>query len=149
MSGYELSFIDINGEDNSKLFFEKECDILEWVKNSYCLSDEDVEHFRIVKYLPNVTHSFDISYKYVSEEDLAKVKKSIENVGGKIAGVIINKIPIKPEEYKSTYYYGSTTSVEPTRRHQKADYQFETTGNIEENKKQEITEQLNEYLKNK
>ena len=56
---------------------------------------------------------------------------------------------IKPEEYKSTYYYGSTTSVEPTRRHQKADYQFETTGNIEENKKQEITEQLNEYLKNK
>lgn len=89
------------------------------------------------------------AYKSTKKEDLAKVKKSIENVGGKIAGVIINKIPIKPEEYKSTYYYGSTTSVEPTRRHQKADYQFETTGNIEENKKQEITEQLNEYLKNK
>ena len=75
------------------------------------------------------------AYKSTKKEDLAKV--------------IINKIPIKPEEYKSTYYYGSTTSVEPTRRHQKADYQFETTGNIEENKKQEITEQLNEYLKNK
>lgn len=89
------------------------------------------------------------AYKSTKKEDLAKVKKSIENVGGKIAGVIINKIPIKPEEYKSTYYYGSTTSVEPTRRHQKTDYQFETTGNIEENKKQEITEQLNEYLKNK
>ncbi len=39
--------------------------------------------------------------------------------------------------------------MEPTRRHQKADYQFETTGNIEENKKQEITEQLNDILKNK
>ena len=99
MSGYELSFIDINGEDNSKLFFEKECDILEWVKNSYCLSDEDVEHFRIVKYLPNVTHSFDISYKYVSEEDLYKNGDEVSVFG--FVGEFI-----KAEDGKALVHFG-------------------------------------------
>ena len=38
------------------------------------------------------------SYKSTKKEDLEKVKKSIENVGGKIAGVILNKIPVKAKE---------------------------------------------------
>ena len=37
--------------------------------------------------------------------NLKNVQKNIENVGGKIAGVVINKIPTSLKKYKSRYYY--------------------------------------------
>lgn len=49
-------------------------------------------------------------------ENLDKVKKTIENVGGKIAGVVLNKVPMTAKRYEDAYYYGSKagrmTSVE-------------------------------------
>ncbi|MFR2535238.1 MAG: polysaccharide biosynthesis tyrosine autokinase [Clostridia bacterium] len=48
------------------------------------------------------------AYKETKMDDLEKVKKDIENVGGKIAGVVINKMPVTQKEYYTTYYYGST-----------------------------------------
>jgi capsular exopolysaccharide synthesis family protein len=91
------------------------------------------------------------AYKSTKKDDLAKVKKSIENVGGKIAGVIINKIPVKPEEYKSTYYYGTSTAVEPApkRKYHRDEYVFKTDEVMKEEKKREITDQLNEFLNKK
>jgi len=47
------------------------------------------------------------AYKFTKKDNLEKIKKSIENVGGKIAGVVINKIPVNIKKYKSTYYYSS------------------------------------------
>ena len=41
-------------------------------------------------------------------DNVSKVKKAIENVGGKVAGVVVNKIPQTSKKYESTYYYGST-----------------------------------------
>ena len=41
-------------------------------------------------------------------DNVAKVKKSIENIGGKVAGVVVNKIPVSASKYEGTYYYGST-----------------------------------------
>ncbi|HOZ54484.1 MAG TPA: polysaccharide biosynthesis tyrosine autokinase [Clostridia bacterium] len=38
-------------------------------------------------------------------DDLKKVQKDIENVGGKIAGVVINSVPIDTKKYASSYYY--------------------------------------------
>lgn len=38
-------------------------------------------------------------------EDLKKVQKDIENVGGNIAGVVINSVPINTKKYASSYYY--------------------------------------------
>ena len=38
-------------------------------------------------------------------DDLKKVQKDIENVGGKIAGVVINNVPINTKKYASSYYY--------------------------------------------
>ena len=35
---------------------------------------------------------------------LKKVKNDIENVGGKIAGVILNKVPISTKKYEESYY---------------------------------------------
>ena len=44
-------------------------------------------------YLSNITDSTIIvaTYGKVRQEDLLKTKKEIENVGGKISGIILNK----------------------------------------------------------
>lgn len=45
------------------------------------------------------------SYKTTKMGDVEKIKKSIENVGGKIAGIVINKIPVSAKKYENSYYY--------------------------------------------
>lgn len=45
------------------------------------------------------------SHKTTKIEDLKTIQKNIENVGGKIAGVVINKIPTSLKKYNSKYYY--------------------------------------------
>ena len=46
------------------------------------------------------------AYNLTKKEDLVKVKRNIENVGGKIAGVVFNKVPGKSKAYRYGYYYG-------------------------------------------
>lgn len=46
------------------------------------------------------------AYNLTKKEDLIKVKRNIENVGGKIAGVVFNKVPVKSKAYRYGYYYG-------------------------------------------
>ncbi|MBR3249263.1 MAG: polysaccharide biosynthesis tyrosine autokinase [Clostridia bacterium] len=46
-------------------------------------------------------------------DNVARVKKSIENVGGKVAGVVVNKIPVSASKYEGTYYYGGYGSTAP------------------------------------
>ncbi len=43
------------------------------------------------------------------KEDLKRVVTNIQNVGGKIAGVILNKIPIVAKKYEERYYYYGST----------------------------------------
>lgn len=50
------------------------------------------------------------SYKETKMDNLQKIKKDIENVGGKVSGVIINRVPISQKKYENTYYYGSSSS---------------------------------------
>ena len=53
------------------------------------------------------------AYKQTKIDSLKKLKKDIENVGGKIAGVVMNKMPISQKDYYATYYYyGSTSSMD-------------------------------------
>lgn len=88
------------------------------------------------------------SHKSTKKEDLEKVKKSIENVGGKIAGVILNKIPVKAKEYSSSYYYGNTKNS--NRKHGRFDESIALPENrISEEKQEEILSQLNQYINNK
>lgn len=47
--------------------------------------------------------------KSTKKEDLKRIIGNIQNVGGKIAGVVINKIPMNAKKYDQSYYYGSTT----------------------------------------
>ena len=57
------------------------------------------------------------AHKITKIDDLNQVKRNIQNVGGKIAGVILNKIPSTRKEYKAGYYYENaivtSKSVEP------------------------------------
>lgn len=48
-------------------------------------------------------------YNQTKKEDLEKVKKDIENVGGKIGGVVVNKIPVSVKKYNEAYYYSKTS----------------------------------------
>ena len=43
-------------------------------------------------------------YKSTKIDSIKQLKKSIANVGGKIAGVVLNKIPNKKSDYSSGYY---------------------------------------------
>lgn len=48
------------------------------------------------------------SEKETKKEDLKKTITNINQVGGKISGVILNKIPVSTKKYEQTYYYGHT-----------------------------------------
>lgn len=47
------------------------------------------------------------SYKQTKKANLQKTIKSIKNVGGNIAGIVLNKIPVDAKKYQKSYYYGS------------------------------------------
>ena len=48
------------------------------------------------------------AYKQTKKDILGRIIRNIQNVGGKIAGVVINKMPITAKQYSEKYYYGST-----------------------------------------
>lgn len=43
-------------------------------------------------------------------EDLNKAKESIEHVGGKVAGIVLNKVQMTTKTYSNSYYYGEKLS---------------------------------------
>ena len=50
------------------------------------------------------------AHKQTKKDDLQKIVTNIQNVGGKIAGIVLNKIPVSVRKYEQSYYYGSTSS---------------------------------------
>ena len=44
------------------------------------------------------------------KDDLRRIVDNIEKVGGKIAGVVLNKVAISAKKYEQSYYYGSSSS---------------------------------------
>jgi Mrp family chromosome partitioning ATPase len=49
-----------------------------------------------------------------ARDSVLKLKKAIENVGGKIAGVVLNKVPMKGREYTYQYYREMDPNVKKT-----------------------------------
>lgn len=49
------------------------------------------------------------SHKQTKKDTLQKIVTNIQNVGGKIAGIVLNKIPVSAKKYEQSYYYGSTS----------------------------------------
>lgn len=56
------------------------------------------------------------SHKNTKIEQLKQVKRNIENVGGKIAGVVVNKIPTEQKSYSGGYYYENAVAIESKKR---------------------------------
>lgn len=80
-------------------------------------------------------------------DNVEEVKKGIENIGGKVAGVVINKIPISAKRYEKTYYYGSSSRENQTKDKRKnvGNYkEYEDT----ENKNMEKFETVKQKIKN-
>lgn len=44
-------------------------------------------------------------YNKTKIEELLKAKKDIQNVGGRIIGAVLNKVPVNNREYENKYYY--------------------------------------------
>ena len=45
---------------------------------------------------------------YTKKDALKKIVNNIKNIGGNIAGVVLNKVPTNAKKYEESYYYGST-----------------------------------------
>ena len=83
--------------------------------------------------------------KETKKEDLKRVIKNIKNVGGKIAGIVVNKIEIDAKKYEQSYYYGSTSLAETkpkSRAAKKASKEmYDRASSIIENKKEPAIEE--------
>lgn len=59
-----------------------------------------------------------VAHQETKMDNLNKVQKAIKNVGGNIAGVVINKIPVSVKKYQDGYYggyYGNSQDIAKTK----------------------------------
>ena len=112
------------------------------------------------------------AYKQTKKDALQRIVKNIKNVGGKVAGVIVNKVPTSSKKYgEKYYYYGNETlpvvskknqdditrrAVNQARRNE-VDNRHKETDEIKRNtntsedansKTNDILKQINSYLEN-
>lgn len=81
------------------------------------------------------------SYKSTKMGEVEKIQKMIENVGGKIAGIVINKIPVAAKKYESTYYYGNhDNKKKKTNKKKKQEEKKEKSIDVEDVIEKEIEE---------
>ena len=74
------------------------------------------------------------AYNLTKKEALERVIKNIQNVGGKLAGVVVNKMPMSGKKYEQKYYYYGK-EAEPSKKKRNA----KGKRKVEEINKQRIT----------
>ena len=78
------------------------------------------------------------AHNQTRKDDLERVVKDIKNVGGNIAGVVYNKIPVSIKKYNQTYYYSSnitTTKNQPDYEADRRKLQQRTQNALSQNSK--------------
>lgn len=63
-----------------------------------------------------------VAHQETKRENLDKVQRSIKNVGGNLAGVVINKIPMTVKKYQDSYYgeyYGNQQDLAKSQKSNK------------------------------
>ena len=58
--------------------------------------------------------------KKTKKEDLKKVINNIEQIGGKLAGIVVNMIPTTYRIYEKSYYYGASSKSKTSKEKKKA-----------------------------
>ena len=85
------------------------------------------------------------AHKTTKKDALQRVIKSIKNVGGNLAGVVINKVPISAKKYEEKYYYyGKEKEEQHKKRNSKVKERFKSE-TMYANKDEEIEEQNTEF----
>ncbi len=154
---YLLPSGNIPPNPSELLMSDKTLALLEEVKNNFdvvifdgapCLLVTDSTIIsRIVDNTVLVT-----SYKYTKIDDLKEATKRIKRVGGKIAGVILNRVEISNKKYENKYYYASSnvpsTSVKsspkmkrPRDEEEESDKQRRVKDAVEINKPKRLREE--------
>ena len=49
------------------------------------------------------------AHKETKKDNLEKIIRNVQNVGGHLAGVVVNKMPVSVKKYNENYYYASTS----------------------------------------
>ena len=87
-----------------------------------------------------------VSHKYTKVDDLKEAKKRIKSVGGKLIGVVLNRVEISSKKYADKYYYAnnmmSSTNVKRAKHR-------EITEEVEEVKPRKESSREREYIKPK
>lgn len=73
------------------------------------------------------------AHNQTKRDDLQKIIRDIKNVGGNIAGVVYNKIPVSAKKYNETYYYSSIS--QKAQSNNKPEYEYKTRKEIDNQKK--------------
>ena len=84
-----------------------------------------------------------VAHQDTKMDNLNKVQRSIKNVGGNVAGVVINKIPLSVKKYQDSYYgeyYGEAQEVMQVRNTTNQDLYLRGKATIldDRNKKKEM-----------
>ena len=95
---------------------KKQCDLIIIDSTPSKLVTDSVILSRIVDSTIVVT-----AHNQTQKDDLEKVVRDIKNVGGNIAGIVYNKIPVSAKKCNDTYYYASTSKSSRT----KMDYKYD------------------------
>lgn len=89
------------------------------------------------------------SYKTTKMGDIEKIKKSIENVGGNIIGIVINKIEISAKKYENSYYYGHKNKTkEDLKKVENKEYEHIKENMRNRKQKESLTKQNKQETKN-
>ncbi len=85
------------------------------------------------------------AHKETKKDNLEKIVRNIKNVGGNLAGVVINKMPVSIKKYNENYYYASTTAstINPEFKKRKK----ETKEIVNEDKKNNLGDLTDEIKK--
>lgn len=66
-----------------------------------------------------------VSQKYTKIDDLKEAKKRIKSVGGKLIGVVLNRVEVSNKKYADKYYYANTAMPKVTLKESKSRPRFE------------------------
>ena len=78
------------------------------------------------------------AHNQTKKDDLEKVVRDIKNVGGNIAGIVYNKVPVSSKKYNETYYYSSIP--QKVQINSKTEFEYEQKRELQ---KKRTTEMLN------
>lgn len=89
------------------------------------------------------------SHNHTKKDDLEQVARDIKNVGGHVAGIVYNKVPISVRKYNQTYYYASTaqkprTKVEMENEMRREEQRSRATDMLSRDRKPEDYKKLTE-----